>query len=194
MRPAARGFTLIEILVVVAVVSIMLSIAVPSFTSFISSYKATAAINDFLQSVVQTRNEAMRQSRSMTMAPVTPGDWRSGWIIFHDTASGACPTKPNAVVDTTEQASVVFRHEALPASISVVNGAGSGNAFTDSTATYISFDGTGYSRQYCAGAQVGGIVMTNLTGSSTESRTLCLAAMGRARVVRGVYACNTSGY
>ena len=147
MNRQSDGFTLIEILVVVALVAIMLAIAVPSFTSFISSYKATAAINDFLQSVTQTRNEAMRQSRGMTMAPVTPGDWRSGWIIFHDVSTGACPTKPNAVVDASEQASVVFRHEALPTSITVSNGAGTGNAFGDGSGkAYITFDGTGFAR------------------------------------------------
>ena len=191
-----RGFTLIELLVVLTIISIMLAIAVPSFTSFISNYRATAAINDFLQALVLTRNEAIKQSRSMTLAPVTAGDWRSGWVIFHDNNAGSCPgTKPNAVMDPGEASTMVFRHEALPTSITVSNGTGSGIAFTDSGGlTYVSFDGTGYARQYCSGTQTGGIVMTNTLGTSSSIRTLCLAAAGRPRIVQGNYRCDTSGY
>ena len=48
------------------------------------------------------------------------------------------------------------------------------------------FDGTGYPRQFSGGGLAGGIVLTDTTGPSTSVRTLCLANLGRPRIVKDV--------
>lgn len=197
MHSLRRGFTLIELMVVVALVSIMLVIAVPSFASFISNYRVTGAMNDFLQGIALTRNEAMKQGRRMSMVPLVAGDWKSGWVIFRDVAGGGpCAATPNAVLDAAEKASVVFNHDPLADSIVVTSSTGAGVPFTDPGArTYISFDGTGYPRQYCGGFIAGGIVMTDRTGASVGAsgnvRTLCLGMYGRARIVKDAPGCGS---
>ena len=190
-----QGFTLIELLVVVGMISILMLIAVPSFASFISNYRVTAAANDFLQGVSQTRAEALKAGRAMTMAPIVAGDWKSGWVIFRDIAGGQCPASPpNGQLDAgnaVEVQSMVFKHLALPTSTTVASAtSASVAAFTDANSrTYISFDGTGYARQYCAGTLSGGIVFTDRIASSTNVRTLCMNVSGRPRVVKGVDTC-----
>lgn len=194
MSTRRAGFTLIELLVVVALVAIMLVIAVPSFTSFISNYRVTSAVNDFLQGVTLTRNEALKRGRRVMMMPnvyssgpperYTPsptGDWRNGWTIYVHV--GTSPPLYDAATDT-----IIFQHLLLDASISVANaGGGAAPPFTDSSSqTYISFDGTGYPRQVSGGALTGGIVFTDTTGSSVNTRTLCLANLGRPRIVKDV--------
>lgn len=191
-REQRAGFTLIELLVVVALISIMLVIAVPSFTSFISNYRATSAVNDFLQGITLTRNEALKRGRRVMMVPHTSGgtpsvtgtgDWKYGWTIFVDTNN-------NQTLDAAEVAAgdLISQHAALNDSIAVTDAGGATAApFTDGASkTYISFDGTGYPRQLGGGGLAGGIVLTDTTGPSRSVRTLCLANLGRPRIVKDV--------
>ncbi len=188
------GFTLIELLTVVALISIMLVIAVPSFTSFISNYRVTSAMNDFLQGVTLTRTEAIKRSRRVLMvpndsagAPSLGGDWKYGWTIFVDVNS-------NKVYDAATD-TLIFKHDPLNLSIVVTDAAvGPAKPFTDGLSqTDVSFDGTGYARRLDNGAVLsGGIVMTDTTGSSVNIRTMCLATLGRPRIVKALDPC-TSG-
>ncbi len=191
MNARRAGFTLIELLVVIAVISIMLVIAVPSFTSFISNYRATSAVNDFLQGITLTRNEALKRGRRVMMMPNsssgTPsvtGDWKYGWTIFVDTNN-------NLTLDTAEvtAGNLIYQHAGLDASIAIRDPAGgAGTPFTDSAnRTYISFDGTGYPREVLplSGVVKGGIELTDRIGTSVRNvRTLCLANLGRPRIVK----------
>ncbi len=179
LRPA-RGFTLIELIVVVAIIAIMLALAVPSFATFISSYRATSAINDLLQAVTQTRIEALKRGRSVTLAPVG-SDWRQGWTVFVRASTN--PTQAyNAATDE-----LVYKHGVLPSSISVT-GVGTNAAVPFNGLNYVIFDGTGYPRT-STGASISssgsGIAFTNTgpTASSTYVKTLCLGIIGRVRIV-----------
>lgn len=178
------GFTLIELMVVVALIAIMMAIAVPSFVSFISNYRATTAINDFYQGVTVTRTEALKRGHRVLMIPNasdgTPsigGNWVYGWTVFVDNNN-----------DQLYQAStddLVFRHASLPASITTAGAAG-GVAFSDGTnRAYVLFDGTGYPRLLSGATLSGGIVIIDSTGSTPSVRTLCLGNIGRPRIVVG---------
>ena len=51
-----RGFTLIELMVTVAVAVIMLAVAVPGFNEIIRSNKLTTNVNGFVQALHLTRS------------------------------------------------------------------------------------------------------------------------------------------
>ena len=188
MSARDRGFTLIELLVVLSIISIMLAIAVPSFTAFISGYRATSDVNEVLQGVMLTRGEALKRGRRVTMLPNlgdaarTPsptGSWANGWTIFVDLNSNLAF---DAATDT-----LVFKHGDLPSSTAVAAAGPYTTPFAG--ANYVAFDGTGYPR-LANGTQLnGGIQLTDSMGSSTNVRTLCLANFGRPRIVKGVDAC-----
>ncbi len=187
MKKRTQGFTLIELMVVVALVAIMLALAVPSFASFISNYRATAAINDILQAVTQTRTEALKRGRKVTLAPVS-GDWRQGWTVFVEPAATA-----NQVYNSSSD-ELIYQHGPLPATITVAGANNSGTPFAG--LNYVIFDGTGYPRT-SAGAMIAAnagisIVNTNVLSSVTQYRTLCLAVLGRPRIVKAIDPC-TSG-
>lgn len=95
-----RGFTLLELMVVVSVVAILLAIAAPSFRPLIQSNAMSSTVNTFLSDLRYARNESIKRSGNVVLcrsdAPESinpacnggsgPGGngWASGWIVFHD--------------------------------------------------------------------------------------------------------------
>lgn len=65
------GFTLIELMIVIALVAIVATVAVPSFNQLIENNRLTAATNDLVGVVTFARSEAIRQGRSVTVSPRT---------------------------------------------------------------------------------------------------------------------------
>ncbi len=187
MNRRGDGFTLIELLVVLALISIMLGIAAPSFVSFISNYRATAAINDILQGIALTRSEALKRGRRVTLAPIT-GDWRNGWIVFVDAASGG---NKNQSYDTGEE--LIFQHDPLPGSIAVTAPGTASVPFADAlnARSFVAFDGTGYARASDGSAaplNAYGIVIRDTLTTPSDYRTLCMQASGRPRIKRATTA------
>lgn len=88
MSRTPRGFTLIELMVTVAVTVILLAVAVPSYINFMRSNKLSTNVNSFMQALQSARLEA--RGRGATLCPSTDqkkcdsADWRVGWIIFSD--------------------------------------------------------------------------------------------------------------
>jgi len=91
MRPAA-GFTLTELLVVVAIVTILLGIGVPSFRYITNSYRMSSEVNGLLGDLQFARAEAIKEGRTITACVSRDGvscdagstTWQEGWIVFQD--------------------------------------------------------------------------------------------------------------
>lgn len=78
----ARGFTLPELLAVIAVTAILASVAAPSFSELIASQRAKGAASDMFASLLRTRSEAIKRNTEVTLAP-SGLTWASGWSIAH---------------------------------------------------------------------------------------------------------------
>lgn len=83
MNRKPSGFTLIELMVVVALAAIMASLAAPSFKSFVSGQRVKTAASDFAMAAIFARSEAIKRNADVTITPATAGatGWKDGWSV-----------------------------------------------------------------------------------------------------------------
>lgn len=86
-----RGFTLAELLITLAVGSILLSVAVPSYTVFVRNAGQVASANELISSLHHARDLAITRNLRVTVCPSSAGadceadaGWDDGWIVFAD--------------------------------------------------------------------------------------------------------------
>jgi type IV fimbrial biogenesis protein FimT len=94
-RMHSSGFTVIEVMIAVAVLAVLISLAAPGFQSFIVSTRLTGQVNDLIATLSLARSEAAARGRtaqvcqaaSATSCSSTAGDngWASGYIVWADT-------------------------------------------------------------------------------------------------------------
>ncbi len=85
-----KGFSLIELLVLLAVVAILAAIAVPNFSATIKGDRDISQINALLDGLTLARSEAIKYGNNVTLcagnsAACTATNWANGWIVFYDT-------------------------------------------------------------------------------------------------------------
>ncbi|THF67562.1 type IV fimbrial biogenesis protein FimT [Pseudothauera nasutitermitis] len=88
---AARGWSLIELMGVVAVLAVLAGMAVPSFAGIMERNRVVTATADLHAALFYTRSEAIRRGGRVTLcasadgAACSPGEgWGVGWIVFAD--------------------------------------------------------------------------------------------------------------
>ena len=86
-----RGFTLVELMVTLAILAILLGVGVPSFAAAIRNSCMSANHNDLVSSLYRARSEAVKSSSPVTVCPrSTPTSeacgsaWANGWLVFVD--------------------------------------------------------------------------------------------------------------
>lgn len=86
----ARGFSLVELMVAIAVLAALLVIGIPSFTTLLRQWRLDATIDAFVGDVRLARSTATRTSRPVVICPRnanacgTGTNWAGGWLVFSD--------------------------------------------------------------------------------------------------------------
>lgn len=88
---AARGFTLIEMLVVVALFAALLAIGVPAFMGMLANNRIAEATNRLTASLHYARGEALRRNRCVRVAAAS-GGWTEGWSVEADQSTTCAGT------------------------------------------------------------------------------------------------------
>lgn len=79
------GFTIIELMAVVLIASILIMVAIPSFTSFVINNRMTTEANSLVTSLQVARSEAVKRNSSVYVGSTSGnGNWGQGFVIFLD--------------------------------------------------------------------------------------------------------------
>lgn len=78
-----KGFTLTEALIVMAVMTILLAMALPSFSDFTREQRIRAAAFDLVSDLMQARSEAIKRSSIVTLTGLG-SEWAGGWTVTVD--------------------------------------------------------------------------------------------------------------
>lgn len=175
-KRSMRGLTLIESLVVVAILGILLGASVPWVGTFADSMRLSSQANAYLSALHLARSEAIKRNSTTTLCKsadglscAASGGWQQGWIIFHD-------PNHNAAKEDTEV--MVHQSPALPTSFRLV-----GNP---NVAKYVSFDATGGTKLASGAFQAGTLTMCRQSASGGEARQIVINSAGRPRVQKVV--------
>ena len=74
-----RGFTIVELMVTMAVAAILMGIAIPAFNDFIAQRTMASRVNDFVVAVTYARSEAARRGGIVSIQAVDASDGDNEW-------------------------------------------------------------------------------------------------------------------
>ena len=90
-RKYTKGFTLAELLVTLAIISILTSVVGSNFFHILKNTHRVTVLNTMIGTMQLARSQAITQNRRVTMCASDDGltcgnDWSNGWLIFVDTS------------------------------------------------------------------------------------------------------------
>ena len=97
-RARAAGFTLLEALVVMALLGVMVSLAAPAMSALRLQHRLQAEAEGLWSSLVLARSEALRRQQRVTVCARAQGLastcdasglWQQGWLVFADANGNA---------------------------------------------------------------------------------------------------------
>ncbi|MDG4559694.1 MAG: Tfp pilus assembly protein FimT/FimU [Candidatus Competibacter sp.] len=167
------GFTLMELMVTVAVAAILLFVGVPTFQETINNNRLTSNANALVAALNLARSEAIKRNTRVTLCKsadgascTAGGDYAQGWIVFAD-------PNANGAIDAGEP--IIQVGQALSGGLTLTgNGVGG-------VADSISYVSAGVSQSNGGGPQNGTLTLCK-TGYTASSRQLVLTRGGRLRV------------
>ena len=170
-RPGQAGLTLVEVVVALAILSIVTALAVPAWGYWMARQELANRAQALSTALTRTRTEAIKRGHRVNLCKsadaatcADDGDWSRGWIVHGDyLAEGRPPDGEPPIA----------RDPPVVAPITV-----DGNGPVDD---YVSFTPLGEPRRLSGALQMGTFTVCR---PGHEALHVVLAATGRVRTVR----------
>jgi type IV fimbrial biogenesis protein FimT len=200
--PRQRGFSMIEVMVTLAIIVVMLATAVPSMAEWLRNTKVRNATEAIQRGLQRARAESLRRNANVTFWLVSLTDERTmddscaksstagSWVISLSDPAGKCSTSPSTTVDPY----IIESHAAgdggggVTVLAKTVNGASSAqcvrfNGFGQVVGSTVPPDDSCRSP-----GQIGAIYVSNAGGGARSLRIVVSANGGVRMCVEGVAA------
>lgn len=145
------GFTLVELMVTIAIVAVLATIAVPSFSELTASQRVKAAASNLHISILRARSEAIKRDESVELVPIA-GGWAKGWVIQNRTDPVVVIERHNQVGNAVISGPASIRYR-------------SSGRLADTSASGFSISASGTSSQRC--------VTVSLSGQPVSKKGAC---------------------
>lgn len=173
-----RGFSLLEVLVVLVLLAVLLSLAAPSFQGMQQKHQMQSQAEQFQASLLLARSEALRRQQRVSLCVresrngsdpycATAGTWSQGWLVFVD-------GNDNGLREASE--TVLQLHHALPEFLTL-----QGNATVD---RYISYGPQGRSQSTSGAFQAG--TLTLCGAGQSHVWQVVINAVGKPRLEKAL--------
>jgi type IV fimbrial biogenesis protein FimT len=188
-RSAHAGFTLIELMITLAIVIILAVIGVPSMRNFLVMQQARSDADSLASAIRLARTEAVKRSGNVSICPLpanfnpaqpacvanATGDWGNGWMVFIDYDDTTAGT---SAYDNTNGHDKILRVEQTVRSAQAINNANP--AFQA-----ITFMANGISSRAAGTFTVG-------PATNTAGQSLTLTVSRQGRVTQSAWAGTTA--
>lgn len=170
---ASRGFTLIELMVTLAIAVVLMLVAAPSLIQVRKNSQLSDAVNSFIVGAGTARSAALKTGRNCFIVPNGATGWQTGWFVFVDNNWNS---QYDAGIDD-----VLLMRDAISAEISI-----STPGSTALSAGALIFNGTGFPKQLSGTPPVpsapgNGTLTMALPGANGRSSSIVVDTAGRVR-------------
>ncbi len=170
-----RGFSVLELMVTVAILAVLAILAGPSFQPLIERWRVRSAAEDLASTLYFVRSEGIKRGGGVILKASDGADWSQGLIVFQDVNGNGTQDTCNTTITPNE---CDLRVAAAFAQVTITS--------NPADTTTLAADRWG-----AFGADVTW-VFTPKGGdaSSASARKLCLAASGRVKQIQGSASCD----
>jgi type IV fimbrial biogenesis protein FimT len=169
-RRSLPGFTLLELLVALAIAGIVSAVGIPGLGAYIAEQRLQARADALLRALEVARSEAIKRGARVDLCPgggrcaAGAMAWEGGWTIVPD--------------DARTGGTAIVVEPASPSGVTI-----RGNR---PLADYVSYTSAGHARRFDGALQMGTFVVC---APGQRLRKVILASSGRARLERSSESC-----
>lgn len=170
-RGTQQGFTMLELLIAIAILGILAAVSLPSFMDTLGRWSANSATRSLASSLNLARSESIKQGLDVSICPTNTGTdcvanaWNGGWIIFVDANGDA-----DGAAGSIDAGDTIIRVYEPLSNMSVTT--------TPANTNLLEYDRKGFG----ANAAAVTMLICPMDGNDDNARQLIISLSGRARI------------
>ena len=173
------GLTLMELMIVIAIIAIVSTIAIPNFRSWFPQHRLAVATRDMVSTFQMARLKAIKNNADIVVSINLGSD---SYTVFQDDGAGSLDADGNGIPDNAlnwvaDAGERVYKTQPLPPRIDITAA-----DFGDPPSTRVRFDRRGYPMNTAGNAAAGTVTFDNGQGRAFSVSSVILDISGNARI------------